>query len=139
MSLLQDIMKKYVNLNYQKLVTTARLSAYIIYPACRAADGEDKCCSTIASIVLSALNIDGKITDKEKKFLSDVFYVDENTVEIFLDKYTDEMKERSTRFSAQLSDDLKTEVAKLVLCIGCADETITKEEALFMADLVRAG
>lgn len=136
MSLLQDIMKKYVNLDYKKLVAYAKLSAYIIYPACRTADGEDKCCSTIASIVLSALNSDGKITDKEKKFISDVFDADENAVEFFLNEYTDETKEKAKRFSKQLSDELKIEVARLVLCIGCADLTITKEEALLMTELI---
>ena len=129
-------MKKYVNLDYKKLVDYAKLSAYIIYPACRTADGEDKRCSTIASIVLSALNSDGKITDKEKKFLSDVFDADENAVEIFLNEYTDEMKEKAKQFSKQLSDELKIEVARLVLCIGCADLTITKEEALLMTELI---
>ena len=107
MSLLQDIMKKYVNLDYKKLVAYAKLSAYIIYPACRTADGEDKRCSTIASIVLSALNSDGKITDKEKKFISDVFDADENAVEIFLNEYTDEMKEKAKRNAILAVEQLK--------------------------------
>lgn len=136
MSLAQDVLRKYVNLDYQRLVSMAKLSLYNIYPVCREADGEEPACSTIASVVLSAIYADGKVALAEEKFLRDVLGIDEKDTELLINYYTFDMPDKIKKFSKNLSDEIKIEIAKLILCIGSADESLAKEEALFMLDII---
>lgn len=133
---IQQVLRGYVNLKRDKLLALAKLSLYNLYPVCRAADGDGIACSTIAAVVLSVINIDGKVDDKEKTFLQDLLDIDETDTEILLIHYTEDMPDRTREFAKKLSGEMKTEIARLALCLASADETLSKEEAHFVLNLI---
>ncbi len=138
MLIINAIMKKYVNLSYKSLVNYARLSVHILRTACAKADEEGNEGYNLACIILSAINADGTVKDGEIQFICDILDTDEESAKALAELYTDDMPEKAKKFCTDLSGDLKTEVARLVLCIGAADLSFNTAEAILAFNLVGA-
>lgn len=136
MANMQQILRGYVNLKRDKLLALAKISLYNLYPVCRAADGNGIACSTIAAAVLSVINMDGKVDDKEKTFLQDLLNNDEKDTETLLGFYTKDMPDRTREFAKSLNGEMKVEIGRLALCLAAADENLSREEAFFVLDLI---
>ena len=137
MSAFDDLMKKYVNEDYDVLVRLAKDSVNTLIPLCKEIDKENNGYLVLVAIINAALGADSTLSVKEQQFLEDVFDFDEKTMDNLVKIYTGKEEDLCDAFADSLSDENKFHVVNLVACIAACDETINRDEGAFIAKLIQ--
>lgn len=136
MASFNELLQKYVNADYEVLVSLAKGSAAKILPICKKIDDEHDGMLLLSAILLSAVAADGTFSDKEKQFISDVFGLSGDTVSALVKIYTGKEYDLVDKFADSLNSELKVEVINLVATVAACDETITRSESAFISNLI---
>ena len=132
MTKFNELMRKYVNEDYNTLVGLAKTSVNVLMPVCKQIDADNDGFLVLMSIVLAGVAADGVLTGKEKKFLQDVLGLSSDSVDKRISMYTGNMTELTDKIADAGNDDLKFAIVNLVASICACDETIKREEAAFI-------
>lgn len=135
MSTFNELMQKYVNTDYEVLVSLAKEAVKRVLPACKKVDPEHDGCYMLASILLSAIGADGVLTQLEKKMLRDVMYLDDDGIQKLLAMYDGRMQELVDHFADNMGDELKADTIMLITVFASVDEKISREETQFIRKL----
>ncbi len=137
MSAFDDLMQKYVNMEYDALLSMAKSSAAKLLPICAKIDEENKGFFMLTAIILAAVGADGKLSAKEAQFLKDLLGLNDQQVDSYTNLYNGKEEDLADKFADALDKDNKFEVVNLVSCIAACDESIKPEEAKFIYKLIQ--
>lgn len=130
-----DFLQKYVNTDYEDLVSLAREAVARLMPVCKQVDPDHDGFYMLASLVLSALAADGKLTALEKKMLCDLFGMDDAGIKKLLGMYDSRMVDLADHFVDNMSADTKADALILICALAAVDEDICAEEAALIHKL----
>ncbi|MBE6587972.1 MAG: hypothetical protein E7647_06120 [Ruminococcaceae bacterium] len=136
MASLTDILQKYVNADYDTLVTVAQKALTQLLPACREVDPENDGFLMASGIILAAVGADGVLSSLEKKFVCDVLGIKSETFDRFLKLYNEGLSELVDKFADTLEGDVKANTLTLVASVAACDEKITLEESAFIRKIL---
>lgn len=130
-----ELMQKWVNTDYDVLVSLAKQAAAELMPTCKEVDPEHNGYYMLSSLVLSAIGADGKLTGLESRMLTDVLGLDEANIRTLINMYDSRMADLVNDFADKLGDDVKAAAIMLVTAFAAVDEKISKEETAFIKKL----
>ena len=136
MSKFNELMQKFVNMEYEELVRLAQASIAEILPACKAVDEKNNGMLMLSAILLSAVAADGKLTAKENQFLKDCTGFTDEQVDTYTDMYVGKMDEVVDSFVDALDPTTSSNVLIVVTAIAACDEKISREENAFIQKLL---
>ncbi len=135
MSSFEELMQKYVNMDYDTLRDLAKAAVEHLMPVCRQVDPEHNGNYMLASIVLSAIATDRTVSALEQRMLKDVLGLDNAGIQALVKLYQSEMTDLTDRFCDKINNDIKADTIMLVTCFAAVDETIVKEETALIRKL----
>lgn len=135
MSSFNELMQKYVNTDYEVLVDLAKESVRRLMPFCAKVDPDHNGNYMLASLLLTAIGADGKLTALESKMLQEVMGLDKDGVQKLIGMYDSRMPELADYFADNMSDDTKADAIMLITIFAAVDETICKEETALIRKL----
>ena len=136
MASFNEIMQKFVNEDYDTLLSFAKTSLGKVLPACQAVDEEHEGMFMLTSIILSAIGADGTLTTIERRFLKDLLGLDDDAVSKMIGMYDSRMVELTDKFADGMPSEIKTDTLMLVTAIAACDEKISSEESAFIRRLM---
>ncbi len=131
-----ELMQKFVNLDYQSPVAIAQNSIVKILPVCKQIDPDNNGMAMLTAIVLSSLSADGVLTAKEQQFLCDTLNLNKETIEKLVSLYTSAETDLVDKFVDTITD-VKADVITIVCAFAACDETIKREECAFIYRLLQ--
>lgn len=131
-----DLMRSYVNEDYDVLVATAKKTFNEFYPVCKKIDTENDGFVLVTAIILSAIGADGKLSALENKFLKDVIGFTDDTIDNLIKLYTGKEEAAIDSIVDQLNQDLKVSIITFICCLCACDETIKREESAYIKRLI---
>lgn len=135
MATFNELMQKYVNEDYETLVSFAKHAMVNLLPACKKVDAEHDGFFMISSLVLSAIGADGVLTSLERKFMRDVMGLSDENISKYIKMYDSRMADLANHFADNMGTELKADAAMLIVSICACDEKISKEETAFIRKL----
>ena len=135
MSNFNELMQKYVNTDYDMLVSLAKEAVTRLMPVCKKVDPDNNGNYMLMSLILSAIAADRKLTPLESKMLSDVLNLDNADIQRMIGMYKSEMVGLADYFADNMGEDTKADTIMLITTIAAVDETICKEETEFIRKL----
>lgn len=137
---LTDLLQKYVDLDYEELLTLARKDLGILYPVFTkiADDNKDLAIGMLLEFLSTALGADNQLSELECKFMCDL-------LELEPDEVAEMVKDSSNEDSRQIVDmvfdaiddpELKAAMMELVVCCVSIDEHINPDEIAFILRLL---
>ena len=135
MSTFNEMMQKWVNTDYNTLVSLAKEAVVRLLPACKAVDTQYNGNYMLAALLLSAVAADGVLTGLENKMLQDVMGLSEDEVQTLIKMYDSRMADLADHFADNMSDDTKADAIMLITAFASVDEKISKEETAFIKKL----
>lgn len=136
MTKFDELMQNYVNTDYPTLVKLAQSTVAKLLPVCKQVDQKNEGVVMLIALFLSAVGADGVLTAKEKTFVSEVLGLTEEKVDEIVNLYNGAEEELVDKLADVLTDELKFEVVNLVASIAACDETIKREEAVFIHKII---
>ncbi len=136
MSQFNELMQKFVNMDYEELVQIAKSSIVEILPACKAVDEKNGGMLMLSSVLLAAIAADGKLTVKENQFLKDCIGLNDEQIDTYTDMYVGKMDEVVDNFVDALNPNLASHTLIVVTAIAACDEKISREENAFIQKLL---
>ena len=118
MATLNEVLQKYVNLEYEELVSTAQQALVNVLPVCKKVDPQNNGIAVATAIILSALAADGVLTGLEKRFLGDALGMNNETVQKMIGLYTSSMVELVDKLADAAGADVKADILTLVICVA---------------------
>lgn len=137
MNSFNELMQKFVNTDYNTLVSIAQQAISALMPTCKAVDPDNEGCLMLSSIVLAAIGSDGKLSVKEKQFLGDALGLKDELVDQYIGLYDAKMEELVDKFTDDISAEVGANTVTLVAAIAACDETITRDESAFILKLIQ--
>ena len=134
--LFKDLMQRFVNEDYDTLLSFAKTSLGKVLPAFEVVDEENKGMFMVTSIILSAIGADGSLTAIERRFLKDLLGIDDEAVSKMITMYDSSMAELTDSFEDNMPSEIKTDTLMLVTAIAACDEKISSEESAFIRKLM---
>ncbi|MBR6593891.1 MAG: hypothetical protein IKK83_01710 [Clostridia bacterium] len=131
-----EMLQKYVDMEYEELVGVAKLALPDVLKACRAVDAEHDGLLMLASILLSALGADKKLSAKERRFLQDAVNLQGEGIDKLVGLYDSQMEYITDRFVDTMPNEIATSTTILVLCLLACDGVISVEENAFIRKLI---
>lgn len=135
MTTFNELMQKYVNTDYDVLVSLAKEAVKRLMPACRSVDPEHNGNYMLASLVLAAIGADGTLTALESKMLSEVLGLDNAGIQKLIKMYDPKMPDLVNHFADNMGEDTKADTIMLITVFASVDEKIGKEETAFIRKL----
>ena len=129
------LMQKYVNTDYDVLVSLAREAVHRLSPHCRLVDPEHNGNFMLASLILVGIGADRILTELEKKMLKDVLGLDNSGVQQLIGMYNDQMEYLVNHFADNMGEETKADAIMLVCAFAAVDEKICKEETALIRKL----
>ena len=139
MANLNQLLQKYVNMDYDELLGLAKFSLSQFLDTVlekTGADGASKICAVMTAACLGA---DGKLSALENKFFNDLLGVNDSysdNLEFVRSLGTDEARELVDGLVDSMSADDKAAAISFCLCFLAVDETITRDEVAFIDRLL---
>ena len=128
MNAYQKMLEAFSKADEKTLLATARTAAQKLLDYCESIHVSGF--STLLNVAICGVAIDGKLTDKEQRFLSRVLDVKEEQL-TKADTSAQEMAESVDRFADAAPKEIKGAILTLIVCISMADGSISaKENAL---------
>jgi len=131
-----EMMQKFVNTDYEDLVSLAQKAAVNLIPVCKAVDPDHDGFIMLTSLILTAVGADGVLTNLEKKMLADVLGLSEDSIQKLISMYDSKMVDLADHFVDNMNDDIKADAMVLICAIVAVDEKISKEETRLIAKLL---
>jgi hypothetical protein len=139
MANLNQLLQKYVNMDYDELLDLAKFSLSQFLDTVlekTGADGASKICAVMTAACLGA---DGKLSALENKFFNDLLGVNDSysdNLEFVRSLGTEEARELVDGLVDSMSADDKAAAISFCLCFLAVDETITRDEVAFIDRLL---
>jgi hypothetical protein len=139
MANLNQLLQKYVNMDYDELLDLAKFSLSQFLDTVlekTGADGASKICAVMTAACLGA---DGKLSPLENKFFNDLLGVNDSysdNLEFVRSLGTDEARELVDGLVDAMSADDKAAAISFCLCFLAVDETISRDEVAFIDRLI---
>ncbi len=141
MSSFNELMQRFVNTDYEDLVTVAKDACNDVFPAVKNYFGEvDTAVKFMVAVIGTCIGADGALTELEKRFAYDV--IGDSMTPSFLDSMTTVYGDNDSRnLVDEIIDSLNSD-AKASLLVFCAaflavDETISRPEVAFISKLMQ--
>lgn len=131
-----ELMQKYVNEDYDTLVTVAQKALSNLIPVCKKVDPDNEGFMMISSLILSAIGADGTLTALERKFLGDVMGLSDENISKYIKMYSSKMADLADHFADNMSTEVKADAAMLIISICACDEKISRDETAFIRKLL---
>lgn len=129
---INDIIQKYVDLDYNRLLEIATGNMQKILPYFEKTVKDDAQCNEAIMLFLgTVLATDGKFTDLEYKFLNELLGGDmdyKRAKKFVASNYSDDNEDYADSIFDACPDEIKSELLSLCLCLAAVDETVTREE-----------
>lgn len=135
MASFNELMQKYVNTDYDTLVSLAKEAVKRLTPPCKKVDPDHNGYYMLTSLILSAIGADGKLSPLESRMLQDVLGLDKASIQKFITMYDSKMPGLADHFADNMGDDTKADAIMLVTIFASVDEKICKEETEFIRKL----
>ena len=139
MSSLSELLKKYVNTDYDELLALANYNFGFFKETLDKAFGKDDAATAVMVIFSACTGVDGKLTQLEYKFIRDFTEtdVDYDTVLAMVSALGDAKgRELADKIVDALNDDQKSNLLSFCLCFLAVDETISRDEIDFLIKLM---
>lgn len=138
MTKFNELLKEYVNKSYEELLHLASGALGVLLPAFEKIQAGESG-SFVIPFICTSLAIDGKFTALEHKFLNDLLgsnidYADAKT--LVNAHYDADIMTLVNDMIDACGDEMKAALLMFCLCFTAVDETITREEAAFIALLL---
>jgi hypothetical protein len=139
MANLNQLLQKYVNMDYDELLDLAKFSLSQFLDTVlekTGADGASKICAVMTAACLGA---DGKLSPLENKFFNDLLGVNDSysdNLEFVRSLGTEEARELVDGLVDAMSSEDKAAAISFCLCLLAVDETITRDEVAFIDRLI---
>lgn len=130
-----ELMQKYVNTDYDTLVSFAMEAVNRLLPACKKVDPDHNGYYMLTSLILSAIAVDGKLSPLESKMLSEVCNLDNAGIQKMIGMYKSDMVGLANYFADNMGEDAKADAIMLITTFAAIDEKICKEETAFIRRL----
>lgn len=135
MATFNELMQKYVNTDYEVLLSFGKEAVSRVLPVCKQVDPDHNGYYMLTAIILSAIGADGVLSALEKKLLTEMMDLKEALVDAFIRMYDPAMVEVTHKFCDDISEDVKADTIMLVTIIAAVDEKISREETAFIKEL----
>ena len=135
------LMQEYVDKSYDELYNIANEALAISMDFFNSAAKDGNGAPYVVLFLSTILAIDGKFTELEYKFLNELLGggVDYNAAKANVQShYNDEAFNLADKLIDSCNDDMKTTLLMLVTCFAAVDQTISVEEARYIAKLMIA-
>jgi hypothetical protein len=139
MANLNQLLQKYVNMDYDELLDLAKFSLSQFLDTVlekTGADGASKICAVMTAACLGA---DGKLSALENKFFNDLLGVNDSysdNLEFVRSLGTEEARELVDGLVDAMSSEDKAAAISFCLCFLAVDETISRDEVAFIDRLI---
>ena len=133
------LMQEYVNKSYNELYEIANHALAGAMNVFNQAAKDGNGAPYVVLFISTVLAIDGKFTELEYKFLNDLLGggVDYNAAKANVQShYSDEAVELADKLIDSCNTEVKSTLLMLVTCFAAVDQTITVEEARYIAKLM---
>ncbi len=138
MASFNELLKKYVNKDYDELRTLANEACDRILAISARVLPQVEPFKIIISLAHAAIAVDGKLSQKEKKMLADVLGFDESDSKDLFDIDVTDAITVSESFASMLNSSECATVVLFVAAIAACDETIEPIESNFLIKLLSA-
>ncbi len=133
---LKTVIEGYINTEYNELVGTAKLSLQVVYPLLKNVF-EEQASFIFISFLGAGVAADGSFSEKEKKFLKDVFnFNDDINEDIFKLGSNEEVVSLVDRVFDILDGESKIALLNLCLCLIAVDKNVELVETEFIQKLL---
>ncbi len=132
----RELLQKYVNTDYNTLVSCARDSLNKVTPIFEALDKDHNGSLLLVAIINAGIGADGKLSVKEKAFLHDAFGLEPATVDNLISLFTGKEFDLIDILHDKLDGDAQFHVFNIVAILAACDETITRDEISFLRKVV---
>ena len=132
------LMQEYVDKSYDELFEIANQSLSVAMDVFNKIAKDGNGAPYVVLFISTVLAMDGKFTDLEYKFLNDLLGggVDYNAAKANVQShYSDEAFELADKLIDSCNTEVKSTLLTLVTCFAAVDQTITVEEARYIAKL----
>ena len=133
----KEILQRYVDLDYDELLFIGKKALTNLMPACVKADPENRGELMIMSIILAAVGADGKLSQKERRFVCDLLDIDADAFNKYSEAFSCKMRDITDLFADSLSPAIKGDTVTLVVCVVACDERISREETEFIRKIMK--
>lgn len=128
----------FVNLEYDQLVQIGKECYENVVNQLLKTFNEEQACISIISLISSAIVADGKLTEKEIQFLTDVTGLSKE--KIVENVYPLGTHQNAAKIANMICDCENNELADdafvLAICLLAVDETVTRTEYAYIAELL---
>lgn len=135
-----ELLQNYVNLSYAELVAIGRKQWVALAPSLRARCSDSDVFNVIVwGILGSTVAVDQKVSSLECSFINDVLGTNltmQSLLNVATQFNTPAARTTTDNLIDSISDEEKTALCTLCLCLLAVDQTITREEVAFIQRLV---
>nr|MBR6777822.1 hypothetical protein [Clostridia bacterium] len=135
-----ELLQEFVNKSYDELLNIASGALNVMVPAFNSIADDGNGAKFVIPFMCTTLAVDGSFTELEYKFLNDLLGggVDYAGAKAQVQAhYSADMIEIVDQIIDACGEDLKTAILVFCLCFTAVDETITRDEAAFIAKLIQ--
>ena len=139
MANLNQLLQKYVNMDYDELLGLAKFSLSQFIDSVVTGISASGASKVVALMTAACLGADGKLSTLENKFFNDLLDCDDSyadNLEFVQSLGTDEARALVDAMVDSMSAEDKAAAVSFCLCFLAVDETITREEVAFIDCLI---
>jgi hypothetical protein len=139
MANLNQLLQKYVNMDYDELLGLAKFSLSQFIGTIVDSTGATGASKIVAVMTAACLGADGKLTALENKFFNDLLDCDDSyadNLDFVQNLGTDEARQLVDGMVDRMSSEEKAAAVSFCLCFLAVDETITRDEVAFIDRLI---
>jgi len=139
-----DVMQQIVNLSTEAKLKMAVESYVELLPVLKSIDSDNNGAGLVCAIIGTTVGADGKISAEERAFVKALFKahqvdLSDSEVDQLVRKHmNDTWRSMITKLAGILNSDAKARLALLCAAICAIDDTISREESKFLADIFKA-
>ena len=140
----REALQQIVNLSTEAKLKMAVESYVELLPVLKSIDSDNNGAGLVCAIIGTTVGADGKITSEERAFVKALFKahsvsLSDSEVDTLVRKHmNDTWRSMITKLAGILNADAKARLALLCAAICAIDDTISREESKFLADIFNA-
>lgn len=140
----REALQQIVNLSTEAKLKMAVESYVELLPVLKSIDSDNNGAGLVCAIIGTTVGADGKITSEERAFVKALFKahsvnLSDSEVDTLVRKHmNDTWRSMITKLAGILNADAKARLALLCAAICAIDDTISRDESKFLADIFNA-
>lgn len=140
----KELLQKIVNMSTEAKLKMAIESYVELLPVLKAIDSDNNGAGLVCAIIGSTVGADGKISSEERAFVKALFKVhkvemSDSEVDNLVKRHSgDEWHSLIAKLAGIMNQEAKAHLAMFCAAICAIDDTITREEAVFLAGIFAA-